>query len=1124
MDDRSDKKPDLRAPIDWTQRPPDDHFSYFTDGQDNTVILQTLETFTLRSTDKFTTKRLHVYAETIRIDGDIELPGKELGLFCNKLILPEGQLSISVSVAGSAGEDCTPNQTPTDHNHGQHGGNIILSVEEFDPKLLPIVESKQGKTGLFLQAHGGDGGMGAASVGSDDGGGSPGADGGNGGKLAKLRDYDFHGEMSVKNMQRLMEASKNDIEATKPVDEIRQMLELMDFESAPGDISESASQLSELIERFQQGPAEIHLPHVAIQKVHKVLDDLRQIYGPLTSQQWQSFQTSTSILVAEMSKALEISTEATRSKIQAVVVDVVKELRARVNEVPKLMKFSYGSMKDLANDHTKGSGGLGGRGTNANSPQGTDGQAGKLRVEVLDFLGSDQSLSLPDAVAHPDQCQMLLNRADLKYFAASGGETVQSITRQQMKKREAALARALSWEEGRKLQPTSDKSELEPDILSSYGEARALYQKLLRRLHFVPALKQQLRASNTQDIYETSQGQVRFSLAASYALMYKDKLCLDPIVQLLQVYDHTVQRLNWASMGMDFMGHEGLWAPRLTYKFYETELDTFVVRAAELAKSFAGVKGREEAQAAVERSHKSCQLQLDGIETRIRLLTAVPNGELISIGSQIAEYTPILRAKRLLLQSSISKATVEIQKSSNWDPKIILDALCMIAFCPDELNIAAQVANGVYKTATTVQGADGNAVEMSYVVSQFSDAGSTLDKLAEAYRARPDGSLSVDDPGASKLLSTKATLEKLVKDFRAEIPDLSTEIEKQLESYLSIIEQRNKAVMGYNASLQLLAKAYADREFYEQRNEELGQLQLSTYDPESPSVRLWLLKYRQDLRYNILSTLYRGERALQFWGLVDSLAPIPAAEDFSDLDLLRTRADVLKQRFKDALTTRANNPGTVWPEVGRSTGSKGKGKFFHLHPDDVAHFRDHPTELHVKGADPPRSDLLYEAYFTIPPARKGDTKLSTDFAGHADVRIDSVRAWLYGASVAKRDNKAELAITLVHLGNDSIVREDNKLFEFNHDAVTLGCTYDPTTVQDAADIPTSTWYDTQNLNSFRSVVVQARAETGGQLTASFGPFARWRLSVSSQDNLGLDMSGLRDIAIEFTGESRRLNR
>lgn len=729
----------------------------------------------------------------------------------------------------------------------------------------------------------------------------------------------------------------------------------------------------------------------------------------------------------------------------------------------------------------------------------------------VDFIGSPQSLGIEDPVAHPDQCQMLLNRADAKYYTASGGETVQTITQEEMRKREASIGRALTGETA----PPDEETKPRPE----YEQARALYQKILRRLHFVPALKKQLDIRDNQDLLKLSkEEQAKFSLAVSYAAMAGDNLCLDPIAQLFQVYDHAVQRLNWISIGMDFMGHAGLWTPRLTYKVYEAELEGFVSKVTEVAKSLADIQGEEKAKAALKKSHQNCKLQLEGIQTRIMLLTAHPNGELRLIGTQIAEYTPLLKAKRILLQKMVTEAKVEIKKEWNWDPKILLDALCMIAFCPSKFNVGAQLANGVYKSATTVQSLEGEAVEKSYVVSQFADAGESLEALADGFKSRPDGSLSVDDPAATKLLSTKANLEKLLKSFQNTIPTLYKSIQKELNEYVSIIEKRNKAVMDYNASLQLLAKAYADRDFYESRDKELGQVELSTYDPMAPSIRLWLTKYRQDLRYNILSTLYRGERALQFWGLADDLPAIPAAEDLSDLDLLRRRTEIVKQRFQDALTARANNPGTVWPAVDGGFSNRGRGKFFQLNSDDVAAFKK-ATSISVNGS---ASYDVHEAYFTIPPARAGDSKAQSDFAGHADVRIDSVKAWLYGAKVSKRNNKAELAVTLVHLGEESIVREDNKVFEFKHDAVTLTCTYDPTDVQSAEDIPKSIAYDNQNLNSFHSAVLQARAETGGQLTASFGPFAQWRLSVSSQHNLGLDMTGLTDIAIEFTGESRRL--
>lgn len=61
------------------------------------------------------------------------------------------------------------------------------------------------------------------------------------------------------------------------------------------------------------------------------------------------------------------------------------------------------------------------------------------KIETLDFSGSYPSLSFPDVLAHPDQCQMMLNRADHMYFAASGGEVVKTITKQQLVDRQDAL-------------------------------------------------------------------------------------------------------------------------------------------------------------------------------------------------------------------------------------------------------------------------------------------------------------------------------------------------------------------------------------------------------------------------------------------------------------------------------------------------------------------------------------------------------------------------------------------------------------------------------------------------------------------------------------------------------------
>lgn len=280
-----------------------------------------------------------------------------------------------------------------------------------------------------------------------------------------------------------------------------------------------------------------------------------------------------------------------------------------------------------------------------------------------------------------------------------------------------------------------------------------------------------------------------------YLGMAKSRLSLDPIAQLLQIYEHAAQNSARVAMGKDFMGHDGLWAPRLTYRFYRKHLVSLKQEFFDLATSFVDIQGSGKAQAAFQRTQQATQLQIEGIETRIRLLTSPSSGKLAMLVSQIAEYTPILKAKRNLPQNLIIDAKIKIARSVNYDPKIFLDALAMIAFAPKGFTIAAQSASGFYKVATTVQRMDGQPVEKLYVISQFGDAGSTLESLSEGYKARPDGQgIDVDDPGASKLLSTKADPARLLKNFRESLPELHIKIEKQLDAYVGFVETRNSAV------------------------------------------------------------------------------------------------------------------------------------------------------------------------------------------------------------------------------------------------------------------------------------------------------------------------------------------
>jgi hypothetical protein len=150
---------------------PNDRYLSMT-ASDTTLVLQTEDIYSLNAIQGFETNKLRVYAETVALSGDLVLPCKDVGIFCNKFLLQSPAANISVSgKSGINGSD------PEGDGKGQNGGSISIYVEDFDEALLPRKEANESR-GLFLKAFGGNGGRGIDSVASQ---GGKGGDGGNGG-------------------------------------------------------------------------------------------------------------------------------------------------------------------------------------------------------------------------------------------------------------------------------------------------------------------------------------------------------------------------------------------------------------------------------------------------------------------------------------------------------------------------------------------------------------------------------------------------------------------------------------------------------------------------------------------------------------------------------------------------------------------------------------------------------------------------------------------------------------------------------------------------------------------------------------------------------------------------------
>lgn len=154
------------------------------------------------------------------------------------------------------------------------------------------------------------------------------------------------------------------------------------------------------------------------------------------------------------------------------------------------------------------------------------------------------------------------------------------------------------------------------------------------------------------------------------------------------------------------------------------------------------------------------------------------------------------------------------------------------------------------------------------MISQISEAGSSLESLSEGFTARADHTLEPDDPGAIKLLSDENTINSLLDEYKSAIPGSSAAtLDKALDEYLALVKKRNDAVMSYNAALELLHQAYIDQAYAQSRMQNFGQ-QAEKLDPYLPAIVFWLKQTTNSHRLDAMRLIDMAARAMSYWGLI----------------------------------------------------------------------------------------------------------------------------------------------------------------------------------------------------------------------------------------------------------------
>ncbi|KAF3040477.1 hypothetical protein E8E12_005139 [Didymella heteroderae] len=814
-------------------------FVSFDRGDCTVVLRSSASTYTLTQTFFSSAKNtILVYAEKIKLESSLLLNGKTLGLFCNELLIPQS-VQCTIDVSGLDGPASTPSVTDDGPRgaDGSSSGSVYIYVQQ------PTDAWQR----LKVRCLGGDGAAGGATsaVGKSGGDGGKGGDAGTVMVLFDSVDYNAGAyvssilrETSASNWQSLARRASQYLSTASFSRPRREDLDfLVRFSDAlSSQTSVPLVQSGDYVQRF-------------------LADDQ-------------------STISSELLKL--INDPATNRGLPEVVDEFsCQKLREVLDEVKESLAVNaHKQTNDIASriHHAPGIGGRAGTNDVNTENKGKRGASGTVRAKepycrYIPQSGQTAFQDVPFAYAFPDQCRMLLQRADAQFFTAT------------------------------------------PESLSV---ARELYERLRARLSFVEPLG--WKGAETKTLHkaytDTIDGQ---GLSIS---------SLDELTAMLKEAEAKLSRLL---LGQDMFGQSPEWAPRLSYYYFSERIDDMLQRyrtlqarlvAFEEAKEDSTKKGEAIAKV-LESSNTDQKL----IASRLKSIFD-QNGPLQTAVYKIRTFDPIMKAQKVVLKKQIEEDIAEKIQSS-IDVKLVLDALSGIASSDSKASLAKNTAVGVYKlykSTTVVTDADGNTFDKKLIVNDIKGFGGTLESLQNDVKTNADSTVGLEDPGAMKILAAKEDISKIMTQFKDLLPGSTRKrISKGLDEHIKTILDRNSAVLEYNATRQLVSELQAQSQAQKDRVAALAPLKGSKLDSGLPAIVNFLTKTRDDFALAIMRELDSGARAIRFWGLPNDL-PERSDSLLRGVAALEDAREHLKTIFKNCLDDQASTVWSSWPAKEKDRG------------------------------------------------------------------------------------------------------------------------------------------------------------------------------------------------------------
>ncbi|QDG52928.1 hypothetical protein FIV42_19930 [Persicimonas caeni] len=483
--------------------------------------------------------------------------------------------------------------------------------------------------------------------------------------------------------------------------------------------------------------------------------------------------------------------DALRGVLQALGYGLLGALAALRSELVERMDVSGGGY------------GVGGSGSKSDGDNGSRGEPGKRSADAL-VLAEAGDRPTDFVFAHPDQCDMLLAKAEMAYFTGTD-EHLQS---------------AIIWAR-RVFERTSFAKDLDDD-----SALRALY----------------------------ADKQASLGIHAG-------------IEQLAQINDRAGQMLNQMKVGKDYFDHAATWAPLTSLDFLRSILDQQLSNLETIEASYTAYFDALAEQKATFKQLRAMRAKAHHAISAARNKLEMLEGMADDTARAIELYEPQIEAKKDALEEELAKAKDDITSRFSFNFNDLVNGLTMVAFAPQKFMIALQVTDLLYKGAFTVPNDKGVDVNKSYLIKHVASCKADVDSLIEGYEQQKDGSVKIDDPGAAKLVVAKKQLDKFLGEFSERLGDQLEAVDKAFDAYINTIIARNNLVLRYNAIVNTEAKYLQRIANYEQKLDEMSDEGLDKLRPDLPAISNFITRMYYDARDEVLQTLYGCSKAYRFWAL-----------------------------------------------------------------------------------------------------------------------------------------------------------------------------------------------------------------------------------------------------------------